>query len=231
MRSKWFELKPTAVALRKNGLSINAIEEELGIPRSTLSGWFKDVLMDDTHIARLQKNKEDAWARARVNAAIWHKAQKAARLVEADNSAQRVLDSLTINDDLIDLAFAMLYLGEGTKSRGTSIASSDPMILRFILISLERVYNLDRATIRCELHLRMDQDEDTMKQYWSEQLNIPIEQFKYVAFDKRSEGRTTYEHYKGVCLLQCGNIAIQRKLISLYNLFCEKVSSLENLGA
>jgi hypothetical protein len=77
----------------------------------------------------------------------------------------------------------------------------------------------------------MDQDEDEIKQYWREQLGIPIEQFKYAVFDKRSVGRVTYDHYKGVCLLQCGNIAIQRKLISLYNLFCEKVSSLNNLGA
>ena len=88
MISKWFELKPTAVSLRKNGLSINAIEEELGIPRSTLSGWFKDVVMEDTHKARLQKNKEEAWARARVNSAIWHKAQKAARLAQAEADAQ-----------------------------------------------------------------------------------------------------------------------------------------------
>lgn len=231
MKSKWFELKPTAVTLRKNGLSIKQIEKELGIPRSTLSGWFRDIIMDDTHIARLQKNKEEAWARARVNSVVWHKAQKAARIAEAEAQAQSVLDRLNINNDLLDLAFSMLYLGEGSKKGGTSIASSDPMILRFTLITLERVYNLNRTTIRCELHLRMDQNEDEIKQYWSEQLNIPFTQFKYVAFDKRSEGRTTYEHYKGVCLLQCGNIAIQRKLISMYNLFCEKVSSLENLGA
>jgi len=105
------------------------------------------------------------------------------------------------------------------------------MIFRFTLIALERVYNLKQKNIRCELHLRMDQDEDEIKQYWREQLGIPIEQFKYAVFDKRSVGRVTYDHYKGVCLLQCGNIAIQRKLISLYNLFCEKVSSLNNLGA
>lgn len=231
MISKWFELKPTAVALRENGLSIKAIEKQLGIPRSTLSGWFKDVMMDDTHIARLQKNKEEAWAKARVNSVIWHKAQKAARIAQANADAQRVLDRLVINNDLLDLAFAMLYFGEGSKSGGTSIASADPMILRFTLTTLERVYNLKRENIKCELHLRMDQDEDEIKRYWSEQLRIPLTQFTYAAYDKRSEGRATYDYYKGVCLLQCGNVAIQRKLISLYNLFCEKVSSLENLGA
>lgn len=231
MKSRWFEIKPTAIALRTSGLSINDIEKRLGIPRSTLSGWFKSVIMDDTHIARLQKNKEEAWARARINASIWHKAQKSARIAQAESDAQKVMDRIEINNDVLDLAFAMLYLGEGAKNGGTSIASSDPKILLFILTALGRVYSVKRESIRCELHLRMDQDESELKQYWSKQLYIPIENFKYAAYDKRSEGKKTYDHYKGVCVLVCGNIAIQRKLIALYNLFCEKVSSLDNLGA
>lgn len=226
MKSKWFELKPTAVALRKNGLSINNIEEELGIPRSTLSGWFKDVVMDDSHKARLQKNKEEAWAKARVNSAIWHRAQKAARVAEAEAEAQKVMDRLVIDDDLLDIAFAMLYLGEGAKNGTTSLASSDPKILNFVLVALERVYKVPRDIIKCELHLRMDQEKLDIQKYWSKQLNIPIENFKYTAFDKRSLGKPTYDHYKGVCVLQCGNIAIQRKLISLYGLFCDKISKL-----
>ena len=43
MQSKWFELKPTAVKLRRKGFSIGKIEYNLGIPRSTLSGWLKNI--------------------------------------------------------------------------------------------------------------------------------------------------------------------------------------------
>jgi len=43
MKSKWFELKPSAKKLRKKGLSIGDIERRLKIPRSTLSGWLKDI--------------------------------------------------------------------------------------------------------------------------------------------------------------------------------------------
>jgi len=76
----------------------------------------------------------------------------------------------------------------------------------------------------------MDQDADMLKEYWSKELKIPIERFKYVAFDKRSIGKPTYERYKGVCVITCGNIAIQRKLIYLYTLFCEKIAELD-MGA
>lgn len=37
--------------MRTDGLSVRNIELKLGIPRSTLSGWFKNI--------RLNKNKED----------------------------------------------------------------------------------------------------------------------------------------------------------------------------
>lgn len=43
MYSKWYELKPKAVELRKEGTSIREIEKLLSIPRSTLSGWLKNI--------------------------------------------------------------------------------------------------------------------------------------------------------------------------------------------
>jgi hypothetical protein len=161
-----------------------------------------------------------------VNAALWHKAQKAARLAQAEHDAKQVVDRLDMSNDLLELAFAMLYLGEGKKSGTTALASSDPKILQFSLAVLNRVYGIHRNTVRTELHLRSDQNEDKMKQYWSAQLGIPLSNFNRSSFDHRTTGRATHSTYKGVCVLNCGNIAIQRKLSSLYNLFCERVQNL-----
>ena len=96
-----------------------------------------------------------------------------------------------------------------------------------MLIVLRRNYGIAPSMVRCDLHLRMDQDANELKEYWSNELEVPIDRFKYVAFDKRSEGKPTHDHYKGVCVIACGNIAIQRKLIYLYNLFCEKVAAMD----
>ncbi len=62
-----------------------------------------------------------------------------------------------------------------------------------------------------------------MKKYWSQELGLSIDRFKYVAIDKRTIGRPTFSHYKGVCVLLCGNVAIQRRLVFLYTMFCRKV--------
>jgi hypothetical protein len=230
MKSKWYELKETAVALRKAGLSMTVIERRLGIPRSTLSGWFRTVEITEEQRLQLMKNSYDGWAKARVKAIESHRTQKALRLLAARKEAVKTLSKIELTDEVLDLAFAMLYLGEGTKNGTTSLASSDPMILRFVLAVLRKNYALDASKVSCELHLRMDQDSDELKLYWSKELGVPPSRFKYVAFDKRSAGKPTYDHYKGVCVLQCRNIAIQRKLIYLYNLFCEKVEEM-SMGA
>ena len=122
---------------------------------------------------------------------------------------------------LIDIALSMLYLGEGFKTSKTGMGNSDPLILKFFLKNMIDVYNLDINKIRFELHLRYDQNSMQMKKYWSQQLKVPIARFSYVSFDKRTKGQKTYPHYKGVCLIDCANIAIQRKLIYLSRKFCE----------
>lgn len=225
VKSERFELKETALALRHTGMSMTVIEKRLGIPRSTLSGWFKLNPLNKEQKHRLMQNSMEGLLKARAKAAEMHRGQKALRLLEAKRLAVSSLEKIELSNEVLDLAFAMLYFGEGRKAGTTSLASSDPLVLKFMLAVLRRNYNITPDMVRCELHLRMDQDGEELKAYWSNQLRIPLERFKYIAHDKRSAGKTTYDHYKGVCVIACGNIAIQRKLMYLYNLFCEKVAA------
>ncbi len=230
MKSKWYHLKDEAIALRKVGTSMTVIERKLGIPRSTLSGWLKDIELTEEQRTSLMRNSSDGWQRARKHAAQTHKEQKALRLLKAKQEALETLDNIPLTQATFDLAFAMLYLGEGSKNGTTSLASSDPKILNFVLSVLQRNYGIGRDMVKCELHLRADQDSQAMKEYWSEELQVPIGRFRKSYFDQRSAGRPTYEHYKGVCVLYCGSIAIQRKLVYLYTLFCEKIAELDGGG-
>lgn len=209
--------------LRQQGLSIIEIEKLLSIPRSTLSGWLKDINLTEAHKLRLKQNSDIALVKARVKASQWHRAQKEIRVQTAKKAAQAVLNKVDIDDNIVELALAMLYLGEGAKSNTTAIGNSNPMILKFFITVLRSKYGLSLEQIRCELHLRADQNPDNIKKYWSQELELPISNFRTVVFDQRTAGRPTYPEYKGVCIVNCGNIAIQRKLIYLYNQFCRKV--------
>lgn len=225
MVSRWYGLKSRAVGLRKRGQSIREIEASLNIPRSTLSGWFKDIKLSETQEQTLRQNWLRALVKARTKAVQWHNQQKKLRLKKARAQALAVLNKIdTTRSDLIDLAMAILYLGEGGKKNiGLSLGSSDPLILKFFLACLRKNYNLPIEKIKCSLHLRSDQNPEKLKRFWSKELNIPQENFTRSSIDKRTTNNPTYPNYKGVCVVNCGAVEIQRKLMYIANGYCEKV--------
>lgn len=223
MQSQWFEYKDKAVELRKQGLSYGEIQKLLSIPKSTLSHWLRNVVLTKEQKIRLDQNYGNGLIKARVKAAQWRRNQKELRLKVAEDEALSTLHQIKINDNIIELALAMLYMGEGAKNNSTSMGSSSPLVLKFFIKVLIKIYNVEPTKIRCDLHLRSDQNTEEMKSYWSIELNLLLSNFRSVIFDLRTSDRKTYAHYKGVCLVNCGTVAIQRKLISLYNQFCRKV--------
>ena len=225
MKSKWFTIKPRALNLRQQGYSLRRVEKMLKIPKSTLSGWFRDIKLSKKQLLKLEKNHINALIKGRKLAVIWHNQQKEIRLKLAEKEAIEVFSKLNINDiSILELALAILYLGEGFKTNGTGIGNSDPMILNFFISALVKIYKFSTSQIKCELHLRADQNPNKVRKYWSKKLNLPLSAFTSISIDKRTEGFTTYPHYNGVCVLRCGNIAILRRLTYLSKLFCEEVS-------
>ncbi|MBI2019755.1 hypothetical protein HYS95_03780 [Candidatus Daviesbacteria bacterium] len=190
MRSKWYELKPTAIELRQKGISLREVERILKIPKSTLSGWFKDVKLNHKQQEKLKTNFLKALIKARRKAVKWHNKQKESRLIIAKSEAEEILSKLNLEDNsIIELALSMLYMGEGAKNGRTAIGNSNPLILKFFINALKKIYGLDITKIKCELHLRADQNPETMKKFWSKELNIPLSSFASVSHDKRTTGR------------------------------------------
>ena len=225
MQSKWFKLKSEALFLRKKGKSIKYINKLLNIPPSTLSGWFKNVQLNKKQKQILEKNSRLGLIKSRNMALLRHNGEKIKRMKLAEFEASEILSKVDLSDKkIIELSLAMLYLGEGFKNNpSTGIGNSDPLILRFFLEIMLNLYHLDINKIRFDLHLRADQNPIAMKKFWSNKLNAPLKRFNQVSIDQRTKGIPTYSTYKGVCVVSCGNIAIQRKLIYLSRYYCEKI--------
>lgn len=217
--------KIEAIRFRKMGYSIRNIEKRLKIPKSTLSGWLHNVKLTKKQKEKLCKDWQNALVRARMKAVIWHNAQKQKRLKLAEQQANKILRNINLNDvNVVELGLAMLYLGEGfKKTEETGMGNTDPLILKTFVAFLQKYYRIKNNQLYCQLHLRADQDGKSLKKYWSSELNLPLSCFKFIYFDKRTTGSKTYPNYKGVCIIRCGNVAIQRKLINLSKSFCEKV--------
>lgn len=228
MESRWIEFKPQALNLRQQGASIREVELRMGIPRSTLSGWFKGIELSTRHKQALRARWKRALVTARERAVLWHNEQKRQRVTAAKQYAVNLLSHVDYADlTLLEIALALLYLGEGSKRNSTtSLGNSDPLILNFFICAIRKVYGLPTKSFRCELHLRADQDPVTLRAYWSGALGLPTENFRTISIDARTEGKPTFDRYKGVCVVRCGKVEIQRRLMYIANGFCEKTTGI-----
>lgn len=212
--------------MRRRGASLRDVHNRLDIPKSTLSYWFRKVPLSPRAKAALRKRNQTGLITARREAVKWHNEQKRVRLVQAKTQALESLARLDIsNDAILELALAFLYLGEGSKASLTSLGNSDPQIARFFVRCMQRLYRVPPHQLRCELHLRADQDAAACISFWSKALRIPRANFHNPSIDTRTQGKPTYPGYHGVCIVRCGRVAIQRKLMYIARAFCESIAS------
>jgi hypothetical protein len=222
MKSQWYELKPAVIALRQHGKSLSFIETNLGIPRSTLSAWCKEVSLTAAQRHKLASDKLIGLAKARLIAKAQKQEQKLALTKKAEDEASKTLASITVNNAISELALAILC-SKDTLSSSIFLRSTDPTTLQFSLTTLVRSYKILLRDVTCELHLQHGQDAEKEVAYWSKELRLPSENFTYTYFS-RQKGNPTHTLYHGECLVRYhGSVAIQHKLAYLYKSFCKEV--------
>lgn len=136
------------------GLSYNEISTRMNISKSTLSHWLRDIPLQAEHETRLKErlraNRASFAARAwSTNRQRYSQAREAAYKAGAD-VASRLPDDVSVDE----LALAMLYLGEGSKSGNrVQLASTDAGILRYFVQALVHVYMVDVSRLSFRLNL------------------------------------------------------------------------------
>lgn len=163
--------------LRAQGWTYKEIVAELGVSRSSVSLWVRDVEFD-----------QSAWEeRARAN--FWKGNQGArrrgpnklarARQAEIDQllaEGRERIGRLTEKEFLV--AGTALYAGEGDKrDRVVKFANSDPRMIDFFLAWLRRFFPVDESRLRLRLYLHQGLDLVAAMEFWSQLTGIPITQF------------------------------------------------------
>ena len=174
-----------ALELRQAGWSYKMIEAEIGVARSTLSGWLRHLRVAEYHPEVRQRTLEAQRAAVAANKrrqqALW-------RQVRAEAAAEiRELLVTEVTDRELFLIGLRLYWAEGAKSHGhVSIANSDPLLIRTFVLWLQRCLQISRERLRGTVHTHPDVDPVEAEAYWAEVIDIPASQFYRTQIDQRA---------------------------------------------
>jgi transcriptional regulator with XRE-family HTH domain len=154
--------------LRAEGWSIKDIQRELGVSRSSVSIWVRDVQLGAEERARLI-------AKARLGPIVAAE-RKAAAARDLRREFQDSGRCLARQRDASYASGCMLYWAEGSKERNSvKLVNSDPDLLCMFAAFLRMHFDVDDAAmrIRCNLfadHLERQRD---IEDYWLARLRLP----------------------------------------------------------
>lgn len=171
-------IREKVLGLRVAGHSYAYISTKTGISKSTLSGWLGSVpyVPNAETVLKIGKARAASGeAKSRV---------KRESMVLASEEATREIGKIS-ERDLFMLGLG-LFIGEGSKSSQlTCFVNSNPLVVKFIIHWFTKVLGLSRKNIAIRLHIYPDCDPVASIKFWSQNTDIPIQQFQKTYIDRR----------------------------------------------
>jgi transcriptional regulator with XRE-family HTH domain len=207
---------------RELGYSYNEISEQIGVSKSTLSNWLKQISLTLEQERRIQQRIEDNQSAFVANAWEINKRRYQAARQNAFQRGVDIASQIPDNNAVHELALAMLYLGEGDKTGNrVQIANTDPDVLQYFLSAVERLYQIGRSELTLRLHLVEAARllENQMIQWWAEQLKCSHRQFQKTQYDQRSRSSQITDDYHGVCTVTYNDTYLYERLVGVYSAY------------
>jgi transcriptional regulator with XRE-family HTH domain len=182
------DLRERAIAMRKDGLSYREIREELGVSKSTLSLWLRDVELTEEQHERLLAMKKLGSSRA-------GRTMQARRLAKQAATREAAAAQITaVAESELFVAGVVAYWAEGTKSKPWRpeerfcFVNSDSEMITLILRWLDLIgVTRDRLILRVSIH--ESADVERAEEHWREVTGVGPDQFRRASL-KRHNPRT-----------------------------------------
>jgi transcriptional regulator with XRE-family HTH domain len=180
------EARAKARALREQGLNYNEIASELGVSKSSVSLWVRDLPRPEPMSYESFRERQVAgvrrwWAAERPV----REAQRAATCAAAADEIGKLSDRETI------IAGSIAYWCEGTKNKPyrrsdrVSFMNSDPALIRFFMHFLA-VAGIERGRLSFRLHIHESADVEAAQRFWVRITGIEPAQFRRPALKRHS---------------------------------------------
>ena len=204
-----FEEKQRARELRGLGWSYNDILKEVGVSKSTLSLWLRDIPLTEEQIAALackfragrEKFIHTMRVRRDTRWAGYH------REAEAEYA--------TLSQDPTFMFGLALYIGEGSKTKQNDmyITNCDPRVIQKGLEFFLKI-GIPYTSLRCAIHLHPGLSIEGAENRWRGVTGLPETQFHQtsVALSSASGGKKGNIQVYGTCQIGASHTEIRQKL-------------------
>lgn len=198
--------KEEARKLRNEGYSLNEIHKQLGVSKSTVSLWVKDIRLSSEQRKKLDSNNFGGrghggkmWSQLNLDQRIKYQQQGATSISNFD----------------LHLAGCMLYWAEGSKDRNSmSFTNMDPEMVILFLRFLKECYSIDEEKVDIYLnsHYLSSKTETEIKEYWQSLLKLPDKCFKYFFVEKRIPKKPKTDYGFGICQIRIHDTEIVQNI-------------------
>lgn len=203
------EGKQRARELRTQGWSYNDILKEVGVSKSTLSLWLRDIPLTDEQIAALLNKQNAGREKFARNAAV----RRDSRWAEYHSEAET--EYAVLSQDPAFMFGLALYIGEGSKTQPNSLRFSncDPGVIRKSLQFFLKI-GVAQSSVRCAVHLHPGLCVEAAELHWQEITGLPPAQFykTTVALSRASSGTKTNVQCYGTCHLVIHQTRLRQKM-------------------
>jgi len=216
-------LKQKAIEMRLKFMSYSQIKEELGISKSTLSGWLRDMPLSDERINELRANSPQRIERYRNTMKKKDDAKKEA----AYEKISKMLGKFSDREILI--AGLFLYWAEGGKTRTAAVdlTNTNPDMLVFFIDWL-KLFGVKRSALKAKIHIYSDMNVERQINFWAKKLRLNKSQF-YKPYVKTSKfSSITYKN--GFGQGTCNVMASGREISDLVLMGIKYISKMRAPG-
>jgi len=186
--------RATALQLRRSGQSYNEISRSLGVPKSTLATWFRQLTLPQELIDRLYDRARSAGTQALVERNKRQTALAAARAQAIQQAAQTEIGRLSRRE--LQLIGAALYWAEGVRrypqrgGRRVAFSNADSAAVILMMRFFREVCDVPLEKIRSVVSLAPGLETTSAVSFWSSLTKIPPEHFTvYQGLSRSSKQR------------------------------------------
>jgi transcriptional regulator with XRE-family HTH domain len=197
------EAQEKAREMRAEGRTLLDIATVLGVSKSSVSVWVRDVEFEP------QPRRASAHRRPH--------AQHIAKLAEIVECNRLGIERIgTLSDDAFLAAGAALYAGEGAKTaNAVNFANTDPAMVAFHCAWLRRFFDIDESRLRVRVYLHEGLDLDAAEAFWSDVTGVPREQFRTPYRAKADPSIRRAKHQNGCVYVRYCSARTLREILGL----------------